>query len=530
MRGFGRRGRAALCAVALVAAPASAVLLTATAAGAVTVTVDNTGDPAVGNPANCPAVPAGTCTLRDAIAATDTGAADTVSITVGPISLSQGVLLHTMPTALTIEGNGNSVVQTTAASLLLTFGPLTVDGLVASAPTNMLNAFGPVSVSGSTLTATTGTGVVSFGGGTSLTVTGSTISSPAVAANAAQDVTVTDSTVSSSAGPGVVAAAGNAVVDSSSVTGAAGGVGAGTNATVTASEITSSGGQAVLAGVGGRASVDGSVVNGQGGGVQAGLEVTITGSTITSGGGLGAFVTSGTVTAESSSISGGNLAVGANTGVVATNTELTGGASVGVVTNNGTVTLTGSTVTGGAMFGVKAPAGVDAVNSTISGNSGCGLLSPNGHVTLVYATVAENGAGGCGSNVSAATLESFASVVALQSPNCVVGTTVSHGFNRSDDATCGFTDPTDQTGANPLLGALADNGGPTLTRATQVTSPLIDAIPTAQCSADGASTVVPLVDQRGDTRPSGGGCDIGAVELQAAVTTPAVILTPRFTG
>ena len=115
MRGSGRRGRAALFAVALVAAPASAVLLTATAAGAVTVTVDNTGDPAVGNPANCPAVPAGTCTLRDAIAAANAGAADTVSITVGPISLTQGALAHPAVTALSIEGNGNSVAQTTAA-------------------------------------------------------------------------------------------------------------------------------------------------------------------------------------------------------------------------------------------------------------------------------------------------------------------------------------------------------------------------------------------------------------------------------
>ena len=348
--------------------------------------------------------------------------------------------------------------------------------------------------------------------------------------NAAQDATVTGSTLSSSAGVGALGAAGNVVVDSSSVTGAAGGAIAGTNATVTASEITSSGGEGVLAGVGGRASVDGSVVNGQGGGVQAGLEVTITGSTITSGGGLGAFVTFGSVTAESSSISGGLLAVVANTGVVATSTELTGGTNGGVLTNNGTVTLTGSTVTGSAVFGVNAPDGVDAVNSTISGNSGCGLLSPNGDVTLVYATVAENGAGGCGSNVSAATLESFASVVALQSPNCALGTTVSHGFNWSDDATCGFTDPTDRTGANPLLGALADNGGPTLTRAPQATSGLVDAIPTAQCSADGASTIVPLVDQRAEPRPSGGGCDIGAVELQAAVTPPAVVVTPRFTG
>ena len=59
-----------------------------------------------------------------------------MSITVGPISLTQGALAHPAVTALSIEGNGNSVAQTTAADLLQTDGPLTVDGLVASGGNN----------------------------------------------------------------------------------------------------------------------------------------------------------------------------------------------------------------------------------------------------------------------------------------------------------------------------------------------------------------------------------------------------------
>ena len=39
-------------------------------------------------------------------------------------------------------------------------------------------------------------------------------------------------------------------------------------------------------------------------------------------------------------------------------------------------------------------------------------------------------------------------------------------------------------------------------------------------------------DQRGITRPQGSGCDIGAVEVQvsAPAPSPAVIVTPKFTG
>ena len=158
----------------------------------------------------------------------------------------------------------------------------------------------------------------------------------------------------------------------------------------------------------------------------------------------------------------------------------------------------------------------------------CRVAERHGHV--VYATVVENGGAGCASNINAATLESFGSVVAMASPNCSVGATVSHGQNWSGDDSCGFADPTDRTGTAPVLGSLADNGGPTLTLLPLAGSPLIDAIPVGACSADGAASIVPLVDQRSVARPSGAGCDIGAVEVEVPLVAVPTLLTPRFTG
>ena len=56
---------------------------------------------------------------------------------------------------------------------------------------------------------------------------------------------------------------------------------------------------------------------------------------------------------------------------------------------------------------------------------------------------------------------------------------------------------------DPLLGPLADNGGPNQTMALQPGSPAIDA----------GNAACPGADQRGINRPQGSGCDIGAFEL-----------------
>jgi hypothetical protein len=97
--------------------------------------------------------------------------------------------------------------------------------------------------------------------------------------------------------------------------------------------------------------------------------------------------------------------------------------------------------------------------------------------------------------------------------------------NFSDDATCGFTSSTDrQDAGDPLLGPLGDNGGPTPTLLPLTGSPLINAIPLADCQADGAAGIT--TDQRGLPRPAETGCEIGSVELQP----PPIVLEPTFTG
>ena len=112
------------------------------------------------------------------------------------------------------------------------------------------------------------------------------------------------------------------------------------------------------------------------------------------------------------------------------------------------------------------------------------------------------------------------------------------GYNFSDDDSCGFSATTDkQNAGDPLLGALAGNGGPTLTRLPQSGSPLIDAIPNANCGdGDTLAGFAVTTDQRHLARPeqSGGKCDIGAVEVQLppapAPAPAAVVIVPKFTG
>ena len=75
---------------------------------------------------------------------------------------------------------------------------------------------------------------------------------------------------------------------------------------------------------------------------------------------------------------------------------------------------------------------------------------------------------------------------------------------------------TDQPGTgnitdDPLLGALADNGGPTRTHALLAGSAAVNA---------GTSAGAPATDQRGVARPQGAGVDIGAYEQGGATPVP----------
>jgi hypothetical protein len=157
-----------------------------------------------------------------------------------------------------------------------------------------------------------------------------------------------------------------------------------------------------------------------------------------------------------------------------------------------------------------------------------------GSLTLQSATVAGNGP--TSGSITSANLKPLGVLtmkntivsgpVGATSTNCDASV-ASNGFNIDSGTSCGLdpgTTPTDQEGANPLLGPLADNGGPTETMLPAPNSPPID-----QGSSDGQADATQ--DQRSLARPVNSldrpdeddGTDVGAVEAQG----PA---TPTFTA
>ena len=76
-------------------------------------------------------------------------------------------------------------------------------------------------------------------------------------------------------------------------------------------------------------------------------------------------------------------------------------------------------------------------------------------------------------------------------------------------------------GVDPLLGPLADNGGPTQTMALLAGSPAIDKGDNTLVPIDPSTGLPFTTDQRGFTRVVNGTVDIGAFEDQVVVTTPA---------
>ncbi|MGA2240993.1 MAG: choice-of-anchor Q domain-containing protein [Verrucomicrobiota bacterium] len=168
------------------------------------------------------------------------------------------------------------------------------------------------------------------------------------------------------------------------------------------------------------------------------------------------------------------------------------------------------------------------------GNGGSGLgdiCDPDGLATMTNCTVSDNvstggsGAlGGTGSYVgfngsNGTAIGSLSTtgtllvntILAGNSPGNCSGTIKDAGHNLSSDGTCAFTNVGSLNNTNPLLGPLADNGGPTLTMALLPGSPAINA---------GDTAAAPPTDQRGFPRPSGLAADIGAYEYFSPTLTP----------
>ena len=197
---------------------------------------------------------------------------------------------------------------------------------------------------------------------------------------------------------------------------------------------------------------------------------------------------------------------------------------------NTTTVIERSTISGNVSNdvggGIHMLGNATIVNSTLSGNTATGwyggaIFHTDGVMDIVSSTVADNlapdyaGAAifvGTFTNASA-TINLTNSVVADNTFfGCFLGyfgagavALNSGGYNVDSDGSCNLTAPGDQPNTDPLLTALADNGGPTLTHALSAGSPAIDAADAGNC---------PATDQRGVTRPQGAGCDVGAFELE----------------
>jgi len=232
--------------------------------------------------------------------------------------------------------------------------------------------------------------------------------------------------------------------------------------------------------------------------------VTVSGNTSPADG--GGILNGGTLLVYQSTVSGNSA------------TSLGGGVRNIFGTLNAQSSLfTGNTAGAGAGISSRYSS-ANVINSTVSGNTLGGAFSNFFADTFIYnSTVTGNTGGGLTLDVGYTLRNSI--LDSNTGGNCPVAPT-SEGHNISSDGTCGLAGTGDMNMANPMLGALGANGGPTLSHAPAPGSPAIDAGDPAYPGSGGTSCE--SHDQRGVHRPVEGDglgsprCDIGAVEYCVA--------------
>ena len=163
------------------------------------------------------------------------------------------------------------------------------------------------------------------------------------------------------------------------------------------------------------------------------------------------------------------------------------------------------------------------VNSTISDNGGTGLLAASAPAVRVTNSTIVRNQRGLVSTISESVpsvINYVNSLIADNDVDCVgsIGLLVSDGFNLDSDGTCA-QQAADITAADPRLGPLANNGGPTQTVALLSDSPAIN---------KGNDALAPEKDQRGFGR--NGVSDIGAFEFAGPGPSPTPTPTPSPGG
>lgn len=200
----------------------------------------------------------------------------------------------------------------------------------------------------------------------------------------------------------------------------------------------------------------------------------------------------------------------------------------GVFSQGANITLTNSTVGGNSanyVGGIWSWSGnITLTNSTLSGNAGTyagnrwnagAIWAGSGTVALTNSTVSGNSAATDNGGIYI-----YGDTKEIQAVNSIVAGNSSPGGDTNAALTAGSTN--NIVGTDPKLGALADNGGPTLSMLPLPDSTAIDGASDADC---------PATDQRGVKRPQGAHCDIGAVEaMTAQVANPNLLFTNWSSG
>ena len=274
-------------------------------------------------------------------------------------------------------------------------------------------------------------------------------------------------------------------------------------------------------------------LTGNGGSCCSGIDIEKGGG----GRGGGIFNDGGILSVDNSTIAGNIMGEGGSNG------QGDGGAGGGLSSNDGTAIVTNSTFSGnstgkGNVSGVLAVGGpgggisvysgtLSVTNSTIAGNStgdnfnslvealglGGGIAVYGGAMTVTNGTIANNTlgsnsqGGGYVAIQGTVVLLKNTLIVANTNENCVGAPAAGSTHNMADSSECGATFA-QKTALQINLGPLQNNGGATLTTALRFPGAAIDAGDNASC---------PAVDQRGQPRPHGLGCDIGAYEFESAL-------------
>lgn len=449
-------------------------------------------------------------TLRDAMETAnpydkivfDPAVTGTITLT-KPVAITKPLTLSGPGAAnLSISGN-NKVRVFLVEKSQFTLKNVTVTGGAATDKEpggGLYNLYGSVTIDSCIFTGNRASGVYAFGGGIY---------------NEGGALTVTNSTISGNSANGTVYGYGGGIMNSGGKNGLSI-----SNSTI-AGNSASTGGGGIYTESG--MAVSNSTISGN--------SVNATSDTHTMGGGI--YSTGGSLSVTNSTISGNSVTGGTkgysgggimnekgdlritNSTITGNSTSALGGgiASVGLFTITGSTVADSTAVSGGGLYAETA----DVYNCTFTGNS-----------------ASESGGGIFGSKVINLTNTILAGNSAPLGPD-MKGSVNSMGYNLIQDTTgANFSGDTtgNITGQGPSLGPLADNGGPTKTRALLAGSPAIDAIPNGVNGCDRT-----IADQRGMIRPQNGACDIGSYErgtptmvtAGAGDNQSATIFTPFLT-